>query len=87
MLTVFVVWLRCLELIRIRNEFYGSNKFKFFNDAKKTKTFVGIDSEYFDIYRDEKHIYAYNLSFKKCHVYLDLSKSDSSKKQYISILR
>ena len=25
MLIVFVVRLRCLELIRIRNEFYGSN--------------------------------------------------------------
>lgn len=39
-----------------------------------------INYEHFNIYRNEKYILANNLSFKKCHVGLDLSKLDSEEK-------
>ena len=39
-----------------------------------------MNFKYFDVYRDEKQILAYNLSFKKCHVGLESSKPNSGPK-------
>lgn len=39
-----------------------------------------MDFEHFNIYMDEKHILAYNLSFKKCHMGSDSSKLNSRPK-------
>lgn len=39
-----------------------------------------MDFEYFNIYKDEKHILIYNLRFKKCHIDSDSSKPNSGPK-------
>jgi len=57
-----------------------SYKFQFFEDEKKNKKFAWMDFEHFNIYMDEKHILAYNLSFKKCHMGSDSSKLNSRPK-------
>ena len=41
------------------------------------QNFGGMNSEYFNFYRDGKHILTYNLSLKKFHVDSDLSKFHS----------
>ena len=56
------------------------NTFQFYGDKKHTENPSWIASEHFNIYRDEKHILAYNLSFKKCHIGLDLLKPSSEPK-------
>jgi len=33
---------------------------------KKTQNFAETDFKIFDIYKNEKYVFAYNLSFKKC---------------------
>ena len=40
-----------------------NNRFQFFKDKNQTQI-CRTDSEHFDIYRDKKHILAYNLSLK-----------------------
>lgn len=58
--------------------------FNFVKKKKNRKNFLGTNFKYFDIYKNEKYIFAYNLSFKKCCIDSNSSKPALGQKTYTS---